>query len=142
MTRKNAAYFPTPSALPKPGVSPAVALLLCAWLTACAAGQGSGSGEAAFAQMPPRAPAGFRLGEPYVSALGEECRELWPETGPAMGAGAYCLRGEGWTVLPDIYDVSVAATEAGAGAATAGGALRRGFGDRPAPAQAPVVDAR
>jgi hypothetical protein len=49
------------------------------------------------------APSGMRLGHPYVSALGEQCREAYPESGPHGGPGAYCLRGGNWVLLPNIY---------------------------------------
>jgi hypothetical protein len=89
------------------------AFFLCCLLQGCRATGGAAAGDApetALAEMSAPAPAGTRLGYPYVSALGEQCREAYPESGPSGGAGVYCLRNGKWELLPDIY-MSVPAAE-------------------------------
>ena len=51
----------------------------------------------------PVAPPGMRLGNPYYSALGENCYEVLSESGPPSRARAICQRQEGWVLLPQIH---------------------------------------
>ena len=51
----------------------------------------------------PAAPAGMRLGARYISALNEPCYEAYPESIAVSRPQAYCLRGDNWTLLPQIY---------------------------------------
>jgi hypothetical protein len=48
-------------------------------------------------------PAGMRLGAQYISALGEQCYEVFPQVGAASQSRAYCLQSGMWTLLPDIF---------------------------------------
>ena len=47
--------------------------------------------------------AGAQLGKTYFSALGEQCFEVYPSGGPSAQIQAMCMRKEGWTLLPPIY---------------------------------------
>ena len=51
---------------------------------------------------PPAAPQDMRLGNAYVSALGEECYELIPVAAPFESSRAMCLRGGQWEVLSPV----------------------------------------
>jgi hypothetical protein len=81
-----------------------LALFLCLSVAGCTATGMSGNTAEALASAPPASvPAGFRLGEAYFSALGEQCRETFPENDSSRGPGALCLRNGTWEYVPDIF---------------------------------------
>jgi hypothetical protein len=91
---------------------PLLTFFLCLLAAGCTTtGTGWDTAEP-FATAPPASvPAGFRLGEVYFSALGEQCREAFPENDPSRGPGAMCLRNGTWERVPDIF-LSVPTTPA------------------------------
>jgi hypothetical protein len=81
-----------------------LALSLCLSVAGCTTTGMSGNTAEALAPDPPASvPAGFRLGEVYFSALGEQCRETFPENDSSRGPGALCLRNGAWERVPDIF---------------------------------------
>jgi hypothetical protein len=79
-------------------------LVLCLPAAGCAMTGMDGDAAESLATAPPAGvPAGFRLGEAYFSALGEQCRETFPENDPSRGPGALCLRNGVWERVPDIF---------------------------------------
>lgn len=84
------------------------AVCACLLLGGCAAknvagNEGADSGESLRVAAAPQAPQGMRLGAPYLSALNEQCYELFSESGPAESAQAVCLREGAWERLSPIY---------------------------------------
>jgi hypothetical protein len=51
----------------------------------------------------PTPPAEIRLGNSYISALGEQCYEAYLSGSPTSQVQAYCHQDEGWVLLPQIY---------------------------------------
>jgi hypothetical protein len=85
-------------------VLPLFALFLCLPAASCTTTGIGGNAAEALAPAPPASvPAGFRLGETYFSALGEQCRETFPENDSSRGPGALCLRNGTWERVPDIF---------------------------------------